>query len=47
MAEVEIKQIGNIVWYLINGVVAAYRVDNISYTPFIVELTQTTLHEIE
>ena len=47
MTEVEIKQIGNIVWYLINGVVVAYRVDNVSYTPFIVELTQTTLQEIE
>ena len=47
MTEVEIEQIGNIVWYLKNGVVVAYRVDNVSYSPFLVELTQTTLQEIE
>lgn len=47
MKEIEIKQIGNIVWYLIDNVVVAYRVDNVSYSPFLVELTQTTLQEIE
>jgi len=47
MKEIEIKQIGNIVWYLIDNVVVAYRVDNVSYTPFLVELTQTTLQESE
>lgn len=47
MKEIEIIQIGNIVWYLIDNVVVAYRVDNVSYTPFLVELTQTTLQESE